>query len=239
MFFSQKKQLYIACFPKSGSTYLTKLLSHLTGYSISMVLENPYNEQDIQPHILRKLIKRNLVIHQHTKGTLFNVQLMQDNNIRPTILIRNIADTVFSLRDHILKETRYVATGYVHNEFFEMSPQQQIDYLINIHMPWYFSFLVSWAEASTTIDCHWLDYENLFANTVTECKKIIDFYHLDFTEQAITQAIETLPRSETRYNVGTSGRGKQLSPQQHDTLNHLAKVWAIPTEIMSQVGIDQ
>lgn len=238
MFYSQKQQLYIACFPKSGSTYLTKLLSNITGYPITMMLENSYNEQDIQPHTLRKRIKQNCIIHQHTKGTWFNIKLMQENNIRPTILIRDIADALFSLRDHIHKEGRYVATGYVHNNFFEMSPQQQIDYLISIHMPWYFSFLVSWAEASTTMDCHWLSYESLFANTVTECKKIADFYQLNFTEKAITQAIETLPRSETRYNVGTSGRGEQLSSQQRDTLNHLAAVWAVPTAIMSQAGIE-
>src|SRR5438552_7435823 len=92
-----KDHLLIACFPKSGSTYLAKTLSAITGLPTRHACATfGNNDQDICERKLRGLSRRS-VIQQHVKGTNNNVALMKHYGVRPIVLVRDIYDTIISL----------------------------------------------------------------------------------------------------------------------------------------------
>ena len=139
--------IYLACFPKSGSTFLNQFLCSLlkwervSGAPVSM--GGAHNEQNILESRLKIIVGGNVVVQQHTKGTLRNVQLMKKYNISPTVLVRNIFDIVVSVHDHIENEDDKGPAVYIHPEYHQMTFTEKIDFLIFNALPWYFSFFVS------------------------------------------------------------------------------------------------
>jgi hypothetical protein len=236
----QSTHIFVACFQKSGSTYLTELLSEITEFpSKAMVHRYGHNEQDVNEHALEYFTYTNSVTQQHTKGTDNNVALLKKYNIKPVILVRNIFDVVTSLYDHIEKGRHRVPTGYVHKEYMSMSKDDKLLYIVRVHIPWYFNFLISWREAAQDIDVLWVTYEELFSNQVETASRVLRFYGLPVDKDRIRAAISELANKPTRirFNVGISGRGESLSPKHKQAILDIATVWKVDRKDMQPIGI--
>ncbi|HTU25606.1 MAG TPA: sulfotransferase domain-containing protein [Pirellulales bacterium] len=231
--------IFVACFPKSGSTFLAKALQGLTGYPEYHAAEEYVpNEQDISR---RKLLKarRLSVIQQHTKGTKTNLNILREFGMRPIVHVRNLFDVVVSLRDHFYGQDHHFPTGYVHREFWQLSERDQYDFLIQMHLPWYFNFLVSWHEAQRYFGLIMTSYEELFADPASTLRRLADFYGLAADDAAIERALDYAASQPTGFNKGISGRGRQmLTTAQRDAICRMAKVWQVDRKITRSVGID-
>jgi Sulfotransferase domain len=236
------KIMFIACFPKSGSTYLSNLLSKLMGYPISSAVQFfGHNEQDIFETRLQGLIGLNAVIQQHAKGTLNNINLMKKYGIKPIVLVRNIYDVIISLSDHTEKESSIYPMGYIHPEYAEMSVNEKREFLIMNVVPWYLDFYLSWRDTSTKMEVQWISYESFFANQFAEMQKIIKFYQLEShcTETTLRGGIAAMSTSGNRLNVGKVGRGETaLTDEQKQLIISIARRWKLTDNCLSRIGIE-
>lgn len=230
--------LFVACFPKSGSTYLCKALELLTGYQSGFVAEHGlHNDQNISPRKLRQL-RRPAVIQQHTQGTCNNVRLLREFGVQPIVHVRNLFDVVVSLHDHLRNEDHRVPTGYIHREYWQLSQREQIDHLIHVHLPWYFGFLVSWHEAAEQLPILLTRYEDLVTDGPGLVARIAHQSGLSFDKPAIETALQKAAGKSTRLNQGVVGRGASaLSPQQRVAIANLAYAWKVPAAVWEQVGV--
>lgn len=230
--------LLVACFPKSGSTYLTKGLSLVTGLPLRHVSAAfGHNEQDILERRLKRLTRRS-VIQQHIKGTDNNVALLQSYGVRPVVLVRNIFDTLVSLDDHLRQEDHRAPTGYVHRQFWQMDFEDRLHYLIQVHLPWYFNFFVSWREAVERIEILWLTYERLFDDVPRALAEVLAFHALSVGHERLTQVVEALRDADTRFNKGVRGRGDDLLSDAHkDAIQRLASVWQLEPHALALIGL--
>ncbi len=206
----RRQHLLVACFPRSGSTYLQKLLQRLTRLDASYVSEvGPQNEQDLSARKLRRL-RRRCVLQQHVRGTTTNVELMVRHGIRPIVQTRSLFDVVVSLDDYFNEDHRRLSCGYVCEEYLRTARNERFDYLIHLHLPWYFNFLMSWREAAERIETCPVTYEELFADQTGTLARIAEFYDLRVSPSQIEEAIRGAAGSDTRLNVGKTGRGAEL-----------------------------
>lgn len=228
----------IACTPKSGSTFLAKALSAAIGLPLRHVSASfGHNEQDILERRLRRLSRR-AVIHQHIKGTCNNVALMKKYAVRPIVLVRNVFDSVISLDDHLQREDHRVPTGFVHREYWTMPFEERLTYLIQIHLPWYFNFFMSWREASTGLQTFPLTYERLFANVPQTLVEILAFYRVPATTNQMAQVVQELDKTGTRFNKGVAGRGETLLTDNHKhAIRQLAAAWSVDRHEMASLGL--
>jgi hypothetical protein len=240
------KILFFAVFPKSGSTYLSNLLSKLTGYSKENTVQlYGHNEQDICEARLRSLVGMNAVIQQHTKGTLNNTTLLRKYHIKPVVLVRNIFDVIVSISDHLESEDSKIPMGYVHPEYWNMSSEDKRNFIIVNMLPWYLDFYVSWRDESKTTEVLWLTYEELFENQATAIRKILKFYGMEskYSKNEINQSIELMPTSGSRVevarlNIGKSGRGETLlTHEQKLMVVDIAKAWKLSDGSLEAIGI--
>ncbi len=235
---SKTTNIYIACFPKSGSTYLSSLLSEVSGFKVSNPIQFVFhNEQDILEDKLKKMSKLNTVTQLHTKGTYDNIKLLKKYRIKPIILVRNIYDTLISCYDHIHNHDKKMPNGYIHKHFFKMNQSEKFDFLISVHLPWYFNFYISWLEASKTMDTLWVTYDDIFNNQIKTTKNILNFYNINKEDDEIKNAIEKIKNRNTRFNKGISGRGNILSTTQKNKIKDLANVWKIDNKVFKLIGI--
>jgi hypothetical protein len=236
---AHEPHIFVACFPKSGSTYLSKLLQAMSGLTAGYGCEQyGQSEQDISVRRLARL-KTRTVIQQHAKATDHNIRILKARGIRPIIHLRNLADVVVSIRDHFYREDHRSPTGFVHSQFWQLSASEQFDYIIQIHLPWYFNFLVSWHEAEPKIPLIVTRYEDLVADRVGVLRRIAEFHNLPTDDRALTSAIQLASLENTRFNRGIVGRGQHaLSKIQRDAITQLARVWGLDNRVMTRVGID-
>ncbi len=131
-------------------------------------------------------------------------------------------------------------TGYVHRQFWELGQAEQFDYLIHMHLPWYFNFLISWHEAQRQIPLIRTSYEELFGDPAGTVRRVADFHGLQADDAAIAGALAHAAAQDTRLNQGVSGRGRQLlSPAQRDSHPPAGPRVARRAQVLRSVGIDE
>lgn len=234
--------ILVSAFPKSGSTYLTRLLSEVTGYPRGHFVQfYGHNEQDLCEFRLMNSLGGKHVIHQHVKGTNNNILLMKKYNIKPVVLVRNIFDVLYSLRDHIKNEDHKTPICYVHKQYISMDENEKLSYLARFCIPWYLNFYVSWLEASEEIATFWLTYEELFSPRKDKLvSEILGFNGLQFDLDLIQNSVMKM-KSENkniRLNVGRSGRGGQLPSADREAIFDMARAWSLPSGTFDRIGID-
>lgn len=222
------KHMFIACAPKSGSTFLKNVLVSLTGYKdLFSVYAALQNEHELDLPQWAKFGTLNSVTQQHSRASEANIHLMQAFNIRPVVLVRNIFDTTISLLD-FYKGGFTFSTYFTREDFLSFDQDQQIDLLIDYVIPWYFQFVASWqrVEAEKRLQVYWLSYEDMIANKPAAIEKVLNFYGLSAKQDAIEsviQASESDTRSN-RFNKGVAGRGKAgLTQTQKERIIRLAR----------------
>lgn len=176
---SSSQFLLVNGLPKSGSSYLYNLLNKLTGAK-KVFLANPLyrsNEQDLFLPSLIDAASEETVSRHHFRATDQNIGLLNNFNIKPLILTRNIYDVIVSFAENqfqgiskVCKEGEsthfefnnrysgldipknklgfsYSILGYYDESFIQMTEAEQFDYVIATTLPWILNFIASWKNA--------------------------------------------------------------------------------------------
>ncbi len=231
--------LFIACVPKSASTFLKDLLLNLTGYrDLFSVYAAGQSEHEIYLPTLRDAAQRNTVTQQHCRASDANVHLMQAFGIRPVVLVRNIFDSVISLLDFYNKGA--FQTSYFRADWPLLDEETKIDLLIENVIPWYFQFVSSWdlAEKQKRLEVHWLSYEELIADKPSSVQQVLEFYGLGAPRRGVEQRIREIEAQgkKIRFNKGVAGRGKsELSDRQMEQVRRLTRYY--PSTDFGRIGL--
>ena len=233
------RHIFIACVPKSASTFLKNLLLNLTGYrELFAVYAAGQSEHEIYLPTLREAAHLDTVTQQHCRASDANVHLMQAFGIRPLVLVRNIFDSVMSLLD-------FYNHGAFRNSYFRadwpaLDEETKIDLLIKNVIPWYFQFVASWdlVEKEKRLDIFWLSYEELVADKPSSVLRVLEFYGLGAQRRAVEQRIRDLESAgrKNRFNKGVTGRGRaKLNEQQKEKISHLTRYY--PSTDFARIGL--
>jgi Sulfotransferase domain len=222
------RHLFIACAPKSGSTFLKNVLVTLTGFKdLFSVYAALQNEHELDLPQLAKFGNVNTVTQQHSRASEANIHLMQAFNIRPVVLVRDIFDTVISLLDFYRGGFTF-STYFDREDFNSFDQDQQIDLLIEYVLPWYFQFVASWqrVERERRLKLYWLTYENMIADKIGTVDSVLFFYGMQAPREKIEEVINSAESDNraNRFNKGVAGRGKVgLTEMQKDRIILLAR----------------
>jgi hypothetical protein len=233
------RHIFIACVPKSASTFLKNLLVSVTGFrDLFTVYAAGQTEHEIYLPTLRECAHLDTVTQQHCRASDANVHLMQAFGIRPVVLVRNIFDSVMSLLDFYNKGA--FQTSYFRADWVTLDEETKIDLLIENVIPWYFQFVASWdlVEKQKRLELYWLTYEELVANKPSSALKLLEFYGLGASRRAVEERIREIESEErkNRFNRGITGRGKTgLSDPQKEQIRRLAKYY--PSTDFGRIGL--
>lgn len=234
------RHIFIACVPKSASTFLKNLLISVTGYrDMFAVYAAGQTEHELYLPTVREFAHFDTVTQQHCRASDANVHIMQAFGIRPVVLVRNIFDSVMSLLDFYNNQGAFYNT-YFRGDFVSLDEETKIDLLIDNVIPWYLQFTASWdlVEKQRRLQIHWLTYEELIGNKASAVQQVLNFYGLGAYEKALESKIrETEGESrKIRFNKGVAGRGKAgLSNKQKDRIRQLTRYY--PSTDFGRMGL--
>jgi len=221
LFSRRGKTILISALPKSGSTFLVKTLSEVTGYQTFFLGYHQLNEQDLYLPNLIDAWSMNVISHQHTRPSEPNLALMAQFAIRPVILTRNAHDAAVSLTDRLETASPQTPLLNVPADFMDRPRADRLDMVIDLAMPWYIRFTADWAQ--TDIDCLWLRYEDLIADGAGAVSQILNFHGLAVEGDVIERALRDAKGGNSRLNKGVAGRGDELSTAQKKRIGDLTR----------------
>jgi len=231
--------IFIACVPKSASTFLKNLLINLTGYrDLFTVYAAGQSEHEIYLPTLREWAREDTVTQQHCRASDANIHLMQGFGIRPVVLVRNVFDSVMSLFDFY--NNGAFKPSYFRADWQILDQETKLDLLIENAIPWYFQFVASWdlAEKQKRLEVHWLTYEELVGDKTSSALGVLKFYGLGAPRKGVEQRIREIETEgrKNRFNQGLTGRGAAgLSDRQKDQIRRLARYH--PSTDFGRIGL--
>jgi hypothetical protein len=214
-----RKHLWVVAAPKSGSIWLTTILSEILSWpSLRLVHRSDLREQEIDLRQLVMFPRENVLSPPlHTTASKSTLDILRIFRIKPVIQVRSILDTVASLRDHLTEESLALPFAFFDEDFRSLKSEIQLSAVIDLCVPWYLNFYVSWfcAERDGLCDPLWMTYENLLCDTVTSVEEVLNFIGESRSHDEIHHALVRSQNNAVGKNVGTVGRGAACLTEEH------------------------
>jgi Sulfotransferase domain len=247
-FYNSKKNRFIilAAYPRSACNYISYLISETEGYARRKLSWGSgfFHETIYLPKLIDNLTKKTIVT-QHIRANSEIRSIIQEFDLKITILVRNIFDVIISYNDFIKKHEngwspldpdRGGNFPEFCKEYFNFEDSKKYDYIIEMVVPWYISFYASWYNytiAEKTIKGIWLSYEKFFEDQKSSLLKIFEFYNVEANETVIEELIKR--NLKVNYNKGYSGRGKLLTNSQKNRVKYYTSFF--PSVDFSLIGL--
>jgi len=234
------RRISIACFPKSGSTFITKSLARYCDFPTA-VIATTAEVQEISHVRLQKADAEHpsFITQTHFHPTKHNLRMLKRYGMDSVFIYRNIFDCIVSLRDMYEERVEFgkgiwegsftSQWGYYNPNFNKMSEKEQFDYMIEGALSWYLLCYATWMKKINEegYPAIVLSYEEFFSDTDKNFYDLVDRLGLHDAEKA---SKFSLPKREAgaegvRFNVGKVGRGKELlTPTQQTRIIHRAGI---------------
>lgn len=220
--------LIILCAPKSGSTWLSRIMKNILKYDeIQMVSTFGHREQEIDFYYFLTQQPKGSVFspHLHLKYSEYSESFFRKIDTKIIFQVRDIYDSVISLLDHVDKEGTAFPSAYISKSNWEnMNRNEKIEFIVDLAIPWYISFYAGWYKSSlfNSDNFHLLTYESLLNDTNGEVSKIIDRFSLNIEKSDVELSINSVSKNNTRKNVGIVGRGQDINQNTRNKINRMA-----------------
>jgi len=213
--------ILLACMPKSGSTFVARLLHEATGFPERRIMSSGENP-DVDLTAIRTLAGLGTVTQTHFVCSGKFVEAANTYDIRTLVLERNLLDVVISYADYMCSDdvrASYRRRGFVSaaqnivvdDKFCELPRERQYDLMIDLALPWYLRFHVAWRRYEQAMRRRplWLDYDEFFSDIPKHSARMFEYCGIDAEPAAPP------PASATKFNVGRGGRGKEMLSRDH------------------------
>ncbi len=226
--------LVVACFPKSGSTYLSSIVAQFPGMMRrDLVPGYERREQELSLENLIIFHDTDYVAQHHLKCSLPTIKALKIFSIHPVVLVRNLYDVVYSMVDYWQSGQIQSPIAFINNDITGADEDAKFHYFADMMAPWYLTFFVPWS--SYNIPKTWLRYEDLIGGEVEAVKRIVADARMGIDDAAIETALSQAQQGETRLNKGVAGRGEALPQAVKDKIRRLADYY--PSTDFSPIGL--
>lgn len=237
--------IYIACCPKTASTWLAQLLAEvLPGFHFYYPKVHSYGQvgdnYDVTDNVVRELRWKLATVRSHTPAISTNIAAMNSAFGRYLLLIRDMRDVIVSVYYHIQRYPRSAFVDHgrqrklpwipVSADVVSLDKEACLDVLIEQLLPDLVALSQGYLDYQEAHDnALLLRYEDVTQNTHYEVKRILDFYNLNVPDSVIKSAIDKLtPTSQLKgryhFRKGKMGNWRnELTPYQQIRCEEIAR----------------
>ena len=249
---SKGSNIYIACMPKSGSSFFSASIETGLGCSFahtttsretspSVFGVNPREQEICEFAIIKKILSYNrngIVAQHHTKASPYTAEILSAYNFQIIVLTKNLFDIIISademLQDYDMTEPANHSFNLLPLKFSSMEPQIRYELLAKSLGVWCIEFYLSWQRQKK------LGTKFLEINYDTEislnkgdkkllAKKVAKFLKLSPSKtEKLTQAFTTknFDKERARFNRGKTDQGKKISAKTKKFLIDYAEMFS-------------
>lgn len=186
--------IFIAGLPKSGTTWLEKMISTYPGFEQILIPEvNFYELKNGESHLfdiptggLERLNQLLVLTKMHCHGSAQNAEALQVTSTPYVILYRD-------LRDVSVSHYFYVRNTPWHGDYIHLkncNVEDGIAYFIKKRLPEFAHWMRSWRDNRDPESSVMFSYEEMLEDSARVVRKVLDLYELEYTPELVTGMIE-------------------------------------------------
>lgn len=185
--------LFVAGLPKSGTTWLEKMLSSLDGFQSIMIPQAVRYEQqngeshsfDLPENIFTAFDKALIVLKLHIHGSAKNFQVLLKNNLKFVVIYRDLRDVAVSYIFYV-QRTAYHPE---HNIYKNLDIPTALHQFAKTLLPAYMAWIDAWYQYETHQLCCMITYEQLKAKPFETFQRVLKHYDLSVPKHEIEEII--------------------------------------------------
>ncbi len=180
------RNLFIIGLPKSGTTWLSRMVSDLPGYRPWTPHYITWTDHTLQPESLQRPPAGYTVTKLHCRPTPEHLQLFNSLK-RPYVIIRR------DLRDVAVSWYFFahnVAADPHAQPIKTMEKDEALHFWIDNHLARYVAWVNGWADG---VDPRWglmIRYRDLHADTLRMMRRVFDHYEVGLSERRVRRIVE-------------------------------------------------
>lgn len=223
--------------PKSASLYITQLLSSTLGLTNHQIGFNHKGGRIYYPRLLAvKYSPGNTISHCHASPDNFTVKMIENLNLKPVVLTRNLLDTLVSRKDMLTRDGwsgELVSTGGI-KAYMEGSEEYRMDVVIELYANSYLNFYSGWRhyEQKNELKPIFITYLEMLEDQTALVRKVADALGVQVQDDEIKNIVAKIQEAGgINLNKGVAGRGLQsVTPAQLQVLRAKVKMFACEDE---------
>jgi hypothetical protein len=181
--------LFVVGIPKSGTTWLEKMLSSYPGYSELLIPEATLispAQWDMPDTTFTRMRNMLVLSKMHMAGTPHNANLLANSDIPYAILYRDLRDVCISNYYYV----RLTPWHYQHDDLINKTLGEYIDGWIENSLPGFCRWVDSWDDVRNPERSIMVRYENILDNPHETLRRILELYELPATDERINDMVE-------------------------------------------------
>lgn len=241
----KRRILFVAGLPKSGTTWMNKLLCMVPGYC-SRTIYDPSRStmlHDVSPMTFQLLPQYAYSVAKlHTRYTRYNCDTIFNHVDRFVLMYRDLRDMCVSRYFHVLNEETHR-----HYQLYRSLPKEDaILHSINIVRKEYVKWVADWHEVAQANPDKILTvrYEDLHGDVIGTMRKVLAFYEIPYQAAWLERMAETQLRNpvalkESLAQGETKRRGIIGEWREHFTQEHKDYFKKIAGPLLTQLGYER
>lgn len=211
--------------PKSASTFLATAIASMKGFRrYRLIPDYGAREQELCEIRLSRYNRKTYIAQHHLRCSDWTLKLIEQYRLTPVVIVRDLADTAISLRDHFRREPEGQGpTARLLPHHADLSDDVLDEAIVRLTMPWYINFYVGWRLAG---DVPIYDFAQYTVEPARVIGEILEHANCPQPQEDIESALNKLNKEKVaQFNVGVSGRGSQLGDNAKQALLQMIDVY--------------
>ncbi len=193
--------LYIIGLPKSGTNWLSQLLEEVPGYKPAYIYDPDECSQlhnicnDIFSHLPHNL---HYVMKLHTECAPRNVKVLDQFDLRPVIMYRDLRDQCVSRYFHVLNDP----THRHHAQYNSTPKEEAMMHNIDITIGYYLGWVENWRSIMAQQPSRFLEvkYETLRQNPALTLQNVLEFFKIDLSQSEVENIVQKVS-ARTKFDI--------------------------------------
>lgn len=222
--------LFVAGLPKSGTTWLKRLLVAVPGYSDRPIRDpdNCTENHDVCDHIFDQLPPRAYsVVKLHTRCTDHNLEVIRKHGLKTVVLYRDPRDVCVSRYYHVM----YEPSHRHHVLYNQLTMAEALSHCIELVLDEYVSWITDWQTylREHPENFHMITYEALRASPEPAMRQVLAFFGIELDRLTLTKTLQAGSRArfDLKWNtkhgsgISTARKGIVGDWRNHFTQDHV------------------
>lgn len=185
--------LFIAGMPKSGTTWLEKMISSYPGYCELLMPSASFHELrtgnghifDLPSNAFAKLKNCLVLTKMHCHGSAHNIEILRVSKVPYVVLYRDLRDVAVSYYFYVLNTPWHAD----YKALKGTNVQEGIRYFIQNRLPEFSLWMRSWRDNRDVEQSLMVSYEEMLDDTSCVIRKIFTLFGLEVDEQCIQKIV--------------------------------------------------
>ncbi len=194
-----QRNLLIIALPKSGSSWLYRMVQRVPGYVHWEPEYLKFLWHDLHYDYAEQSPPGYTVTRTHTRPTDENVRIIRRSGRRHTILLRDLRDVAISWCFYVANSDDH----RLHRLYAAMSPSDRLTYFMKTMLPEFTFWAEGWIDRHDPTSALLVRYEDLRADTPGQMQSILRHYGITLPDEQISWIVQRHSfRNETGRDPG-------------------------------------